>query len=58
MELMSAKRLDTPVVENNVVLGVISIGCSEVHHRNTKNNSAFGFLYQDKSIIIWNYQSK
>jgi CBS domain-containing protein len=55
MELMSAKRIrHLPVVENNVVLGVISIGdvvksIIEIQ----RNNSAFGFLYQWDKIIIY-----
>jgi hypothetical protein len=61
MELMSAKRIrHLPVVENNVVLGHFDRGCSEVHHRNTKETIQHldSLSVGQKHNYIWNYQSK
>jgi CBS domain-containing protein len=48
MELMSTKRIrHLPVLENNAVLGVISIGdvVKSIIEIQKRNNSVFGFLY-------------
>jgi hypothetical protein len=59
MELMSTKRIRTPVLENNGFGCHFDRRCSEIHHRNSKETIQHLDSYiSGKIIIIWNYKSK